>query len=146
MRSPRSSQRSLALYGDQSEPEVISAINTTPLVDVMLVLLIIFLITVPVATASMSVTLPRESTQLRQVVPKTLHVSVDRQGRLFLAQTPVKDGAELTRQLQAMNEPDRPVHLVADKDVPYRQIEPALQALRSAGMRQVSFVTEPVSP
>jgi biopolymer transport protein ExbD len=63
-----------------------------------------------------------------------------------LAQTPVKDGAELTRQLQAMNEPDRPVHLVADKDVPYRQIEPALQALRSAGMRQVSFVTEPVSP
>ena len=146
MRSSRSSQRSLALYGNQSEPEVISVINTTPLVDVMLVLLIIFLITVPVATASMSVALPQESTELRQVVPKTLHVSVDRQGRLFLAQTPVKDGAELTRQLQAMNEPDRPIHLVADKDAPYGQIEPALRALRSAGMRQVSFVTEPVSP
>ncbi|MFM8624088.1 MAG: ExbD/TolR family protein [Betaproteobacteria bacterium] len=135
-----------ALYGASDEHEPLAAINTTPLVDVMLVLLIIFLITVPVATASMSVALPQESTELRQVVPKTLHVSVDRQGRLFLAQTPVKDGAELTRALQAMNEPDRPIHLVADKDAPYGQIEPALRALRSAGMRRVSFVTEPVLP
>jgi biopolymer transport protein ExbD len=142
----RAHRRSLALNSAPAEQEVISTINTTPLVDVMLVLLIIFLITVPVATASMSVQLPKERSEQRQVTPKTLNVSVDRQGNLYLGQTPVADAAELGRQLQALGDPDRPVHLLADGDAPYGKIEPALQALRSAGMRQVSFVTEPATP
>jgi biopolymer transport protein ExbD len=142
----RAHRRSLALNSAPAEQEVISTINTTPLVDVMLVLLIIFLITVPVATASMSVQLPKERSEQRQVTPKTLNVSVDRQGNLYLGQTPVADAAELGRQLQALGDPDRPVHLLADGDAPYGKIEPALRALRSAGMRQVSFVTEPSAP
>ena len=146
MMQTRAHRRSLALHGAPAEQEVISTINTTPLVDVMLVLLIIFLITVPVATASMSVKLPQERSEQRQVTPKTLNVSVDRQGRLYLGQSPVKDAAELSRQLQALSDPDRPVHLLADRDAPYGKVEPALQALRSAGMRQVSFVTEPATP
>lgn len=135
-----------ALYGATQEREPLAEINTTPLVDVMLVLLIIFLITVPVATASISVPLPRERSEQRQVTPETLNLSVDRQGRLFLGQTPVKDAAELVRQLQALGDADRPVHLLADRDAPYGKVEPALQALRSAGMRRVSFVTEPAAP
>jgi biopolymer transport protein ExbD len=132
-----------ALYGGAEEREPLAEINTTPLVDVMLVLLIIFLITVPVATASIQVTLPTERTEQRQLKPGILTVSVDREGRLYLDRLPLADGAELTRRLVAVGDIDRPVHLAADMDARYAQIEPALQAVRQAGMRQVSFVTDP---
>ncbi len=136
-------KRSLALYGAPEEHEPLSDINTTPLVDVMLVLLIIFLITVPVATASMSVQLPLERTEQRQLQPGIVSISVDRDGRLYFDRVPVSDGPELGRLLQALGDPERPVHLVADMHARYAQIEPALQAVRQAGMRQLSFVTDP---
>ena len=136
-------KRSAALYGAPEEHALMTEINTTPLVDVMLVLLIIFLITVPVATASIAVQLPLERTEQRQLVPGILTISVDRQGQIYLDRLPVADGPELSRQLLALGDPDRPVHLVADMNARYVQIEPALRAARQAGMRQVSFVTDP---
>ena len=135
-----------ALYGAPEEREPLAEINTTPLVDVMLVLLIIFLITVPVATASIAVDLPIERTEVRQLQPGILSVSIDRDGRLFLDQRPLRDAAELSQKLQALGDPDRPVHLVADRNARYGQIEPALQVLRRSGMRQVSFITDPSEP
>jgi biopolymer transport protein ExbD len=109
----------------------------------MLVLLIIFLITVPVATASIGVELPQERTEQRQVKPGTLTVSVDREGRLHLDRRLMADGPSLLRELVALGDTDRPVHVVADLNARYGQIEPALQAVRQAGMKQVSFVTDP---
>ena len=137
------SKPGLALYSAPEVQEPMAEINTTPLVDVMLVLLIIFLITVPVATASIQVSLPTERTAPRPLKPGILTVGVDREGRLYLDRLLVADGAELTRKLVALGDPDRPVHLAADMNARYAQIEPALQAVRQAGMRQVSFVTDP---
>ena len=76
--------------GAQDEDEILSTINTTPLVDVMLVLLIIFLITIPVVTTSIKVDLPKESNVQRETTPETVIISVDKAGHIFLYDTPLK--------------------------------------------------------
>ncbi|CAG1771207.1 partial Biopolymer transport protein ExbD, partial [uncultured bacterium] len=68
---------------DGDDDEVVSAINTTPLVDVMLVLLIIFLITIPVVTTSVPVTLPKEAVEVRETKPENITLSVDAGGRIY---------------------------------------------------------------
>src|SRR5258706_2628731 len=82
------------------EDQVVSTINTTPLVDVMLVLLIIFLITIPVVTTSIKVDLPREKNQIRVTKPENVIISVDQKGRIFIYDSPVKGIRDLIDRLK----------------------------------------------
>jgi len=85
--------------GDDEE-EVVSTINTTPLVDVMLVLLIIFLITIPVVTTSIKVDLPREKNQIRVTKPENVIISVDQKGRIFVYDSQIKGTRDLIDRLK----------------------------------------------
>ena len=88
---------------DDGEDAVISAINTTPLVDVMLVLLIIFLITIPVVTTSIPVTLPKERVEVRETKPENIIISVDRSGALFWYETRVNSVDALVEKLRKVS-------------------------------------------
>src|SRR6188768_968300 len=88
---------------DDDEDQVVSTINTTPLVDVMLVLLIIFLITIPVVTTSIKVKLPHEQNQIRVTKPENVIISVDKSGRIYIYDTPVKNARDLTDRLKVFS-------------------------------------------
>ena len=96
--------------GSEKDDEIISEINTTPLVDVMLVLLIIFLITIPVVTTSIKVDLPKEKNLVRDTKPETVIISVDVKGKIFLYDTPIKNSDDLLQRLSLIHisEPTRP--------------------------------------
>ena len=145
MRSSRSSQRSLALYGNQSEPEVISAINTTPLVDVMLVLLIIFLITIPVVTTSIKVELPKEQNVVREAKPDTVIISVNQAGQISLYDTPVNTPGELVERLRkfAAMKPQPDVQIRGDAQSAFESVGRVMYAVQRAGITQVGFITDP---
>jgi biopolymer transport protein ExbD len=124
---------------------VLSRINTTPLVDVMLVLLIIFLITIPVVTTSVRLSLPQERVLQRQTQPGTVILSVDRQGRVFWYDTPVRSSDELTARLRAMAtaSPQPEVQIRGDAAARYEGIGRVMAACQRAGIARVSFITEP---
>ena len=132
--------------GDESgDEEVIASINTTPLVDVMLVLLIIFLITIPVVNLSTPVVLPKERNQPRQSQPDTIVVSVDASGGLHWFDQPLKDRDALLARLRevAGRQPQPEVHLRGDASARFAMVAPVLQACTLAGIAKVSFITEP---
>jgi biopolymer transport protein ExbD len=124
---------------------VLSRINTTPLVDVMLVLLIIFLITIPVVTTSVRLSLPQERVLQRQTQPQTVILSVDRQGQVFWYDTPVRSTDELTARLRAMAtaSPQPEVQIRGDAAARYEGIGRVMAACQRAGIARVSFITEP---
>lgn len=128
-----------------SSDEVMGEINMTPLVDVMLVLLIIFIITVPVMKHSVSVDLPKASSQREEVKPDTLRLSVDAQGAYFLNGAPVSE-EELPALLQAEAAREVPpaLHISGDKAVRYEFVAKAMTLAQQAGLRKIGFVTEPV--
>ncbi|MES2979043.1 MAG: biopolymer transporter ExbD [Pseudomonadota bacterium] len=135
-------------FGTQDETdEVMNEINMTPLVDVMLVLLIIFIITVPVMKHSVNVELPKASNQVQQAPPETVRLSIDAAGRYFLNEAPVADD-QLAAGLQAAarREPQPDLHLSGDKSVRYERVAQAMAAAQQAGLRKIGFVTEPKSP
>lgn len=86
--------------GSDKDDEIMSEINTTPLVDVMLVLLIIFLITIPVVTTSIKVDLPKEKNLVRETKPETVIISVDVKGKIFLYDTPIKNSDDLLQRME----------------------------------------------
>src|SRR5271154_609731 len=100
------------------EDEVISAINTTPLVDVMLVLLIIFLITIPVVTHTVPVKLPQDRNQPTQTKPENIILAIDKDGDYFWNEKPIPDAAALLAKLKtiATKVPQPEVHIRADED------------------------------
>ena len=124
---------------------VIGRINTTPLVDVMLVLLIIFLITIPVVTTSVRLSLPQERVQQRQTQPGAVILSVDRQGNIFWYDTPVRSIDELTARLRALaaatQQPE--VQIRGDAAARYEGIGRIMAACQRVGIARVAFVTEP---
>jgi biopolymer transport protein ExbD len=124
---------------------VLGRINTTPLVDVMLVLLIIFLITIPVVTTSVRLSLPQERVQQRQTQPGAVILSVDRQGHVFWYDTPVRSADELTRRLRAIAiaTPQPEVQIRGDAAARYEGIGRVMAACQRAGIVRVSFITEP---
>jgi biopolymer transport protein ExbD len=135
-------------FGTQDETDdVMNEINMTPLVDVMLVLLIIFMITVPVMTHSVNVQLPRATSTPEQAKPQTIRLAVDAQGRYFWNEQPVA-AADLPARLQAAaaQQPQPELHLRADKDARYEPVAQALAAAQRAGLHRIGFVTEPASP
>jgi biopolymer transport protein ExbD len=132
-------------FGTQDDTdEVMNEINMTPLVDVMMVLLIIFIITVPVMKHAVNIDLPRASNQAQTTKPDTLRLSVDAQGAYFLNDTAVADEA-LAPQLQAAaaQNPQPDLHIRGDKAVRYERVAQAMAAAQQAGLRKIGFITEP---
>ena len=126
------------------DDEVISNINTTPLVDVMLVLLIIFLITIPVVTHNIPLQLPKETIQPLQTAPKTITVAVNRDGDFFWNEKLV-DGPTLLADLKSVSEqlPQPEIHVRGDQNTRYEFIGRVITACERAGIAKVSFITEP---
>ena len=134
-------------FGTQDEPdEVMNEINMTPLVDVMLVLLIIFIITVPVMKHAVSIDLPRASNVPQNVKPQTIRLSVDAQGGFYWNESRVED-VQLLAMLKtaSQTQPQPELHIRADKAVRYERVAQAMAAAQQAGVRTIGFVTEPTA-
>ena len=127
------------------EPEVMMEINTTPLVDVMLVLLIIFLITIPVVTTSIKVDLPKESNLVRETKPENVIISVDAKGKIFLYDTPIKNSDDLFNRMKkfAVAKPQPEVQIRGDGKSDFESVGRVLYAVQRAGITKVGFITEP---
>jgi biopolymer transport protein ExbD len=127
------------------DDELLTTINTTPLVDVMLVLLIIFLITIPVVTTSVKVDLPREVQQPRETKPDNVILSVNARGQAFLFDTPLRNQAEMVKQLQTLadKKPQPEVQIRGDAQTDYEAVGRVLFAAQSVGLTKVRFVTDP---
>ena len=127
------------------DDEVVSTINTTPLVDVMLVLLIIFLITIPVVTHTIPMTLPKETNLPHQTKPENIEISVNRDGDLFWNAQPLADNDALFARLKriAVQTPQPEVHIRGDEKARYESIGRVVFACQRAAIAKISFVTEP---
>lgn len=125
--------------------EVIASINTTPLVDVMMVLLIIFLITIPVVTHSVPVELPKERNVPTQTKPENILLSVSKDGNVFWNETYIKDTEELVERLKKVSvlDPQPEVHVRGDSKTRYASIGKVVVACQRAGIVRVGFITEP---
>jgi biopolymer transport protein ExbD len=137
----------MAMAGPSSgdDDEVISAINTTPLVDVMLVLLIIFLITIPVVTTSIPVALPKERVEVRETKPENIIISVDKSGRIFWYDARIGDVEALVTKLKTVSKmkPQPEVQIRGDMAASYEGVGKILYACQRAGITKVAFITEP---
>ena len=132
-------------FGTQDDTdEVMNEINMTPMVDIMLVLLIIFIITVPVMKHSVNIDLPRANNEAQNIKPETIRLSVDAQGAYFLDDAPVDDAAlPLLLQAQAGKNPQPDLHIRGDKAVRYERVAQAMAAAQQAGLKKIGFITEP---
>lgn len=129
------------------EDQINSSINTTPLVDVMLVLLIIFLITIPVVTTSIKLDLPKEEIQIRVTKPENIVISVNADSKMFMYDTPIRDIRDLTDRLKrvAKMDPQPEVHIRGDLSANYDGVGRVIFACRSAGISKIAFLTEPAA-
>ena len=127
------------------DDELLTTINTTPLVDVMLVLLIIFLITIPVVTTSVKVDLPNEVQQPRETKPDNIILSINARGQAFLFDTPLRNQAEMVKQLQTLadKKPQPEIQIRGDAQTDYEAVGRVLFAAQSVGLTKVRFVTDP---
>ena len=130
---------------DGDDDAVISAINTTPLVDVMLVMLIIFLITIPVVTTSIPVTLPKERVEVRETKPENIIISVDTAGGIFWYDQKVANVEALVDKLKKVStvKPQPEVQIRGDMASRYEGVGKILYACQRAGIVKVAFITEP---
>ncbi len=132
----------VSVSGDSSEP--MAEPNVIPLVDVMLVLLIIMIITVPVITDAVKIDLPTELNQPTVTTPENINVAVDFDGQIYWNDSPVSDEDFLARTLQnAILDPQPEVHIRADKRVRYEYVAKVLFNLQRGGMMKVGFIAEP---
>ena len=133
------------LGSDGDEDEVVSTINTTPLVDVMLVLLIIFLITIPVVTQTIPMSLPKESNTARHTKPENIEISVNKDGDIFWNATLLPDNEALFQRLKkvAVMTPQPEVHIRGDEKARYESVGRVVFACQRAAILKISFVMEP---
>ncbi len=132
-------------FGTQDETDdVMNEINMTPLVDVMLVLLIIFIITVPVMKHAVNIDLPRASNQPQDAKPETVRLSVDATGNYYWNESRIED-KDLGNMLKAEagKNPQPELHIRGDKEVRYERVAQAMAAAQQAGLRKIGFITEP---
>ena len=131
--------------GGDDEPDTMSAINTTPLVDVMLVLLIIFLITVPVVRNSIPVQLPKERVEVRETKPENIVISVDANARIYWNDLEMKSTQALLDRLKkiAVLTPQPEVQIRGDGGANYEGVGRVIYAVQRAGIAKVGFITEP---
>lgn len=129
---------------DSKEDRFINEINMTPFVDVMLVLLIIFMITVPVLKHAVDIDLPRVSSKAKDHQPEVLSLSIDRNGQYMLDRRSL-DGVGLSNALQEIvkSKPRTVLHIYGDKKVEYDHVARAMSIAHAAGIEKVGFVTTP---
>jgi biopolymer transport protein ExbD len=129
--------------GEDEEP--LSAINTTPLVDVMLVLLIIFLITVPVITQSVKVDLPKAANIPTQTKPENINIAVDAEGNVFwnTGLVPTQEALLDRLKVVAVMDPQPEIHVRGDKHTKYEHIGRVIVLCQRSGIQKVGFITEP---
>jgi biopolymer transport protein ExbD len=127
------------------DDEVVSAINTTPLVDVMLVMLIIFLMTIPVAIQAIPVELPHENNQPNQTRPENIVISVNRDGEIFWGMQKLQGTQALLDRLKATAalSPQPEIQIRGDYQARYESVGRVVFACQRAGILKVGFVTEP---
>ena len=127
------------------EDEVMSSINTTPLVDVMLVLLIIFLITIPIALQTHPVSLPKESSQPSANKLSDINISLDASGKAYWNKELIKNHEELLLHLKSISSanPQPEVHIYGDEEVSYEHMAKVLLDCQKAGISKVNFLTQP---
>ncbi len=130
---------------DGDDEEMNSAINTTPLVDVMLVLLIIFMITIPVVTQSIKLELPKERNVPTQTKPENIVIAVNRDGEVHWGMERLPDIETLVTRLKTVSvkEPQPEVHIRGDSEVKYESVGRVVVACQRAGILKVGFITEP---
>ena len=130
---------------DDGDGQMNASINTTPLVDVMLVLLIIFLITIPVVTQSIKLDLPKERNLPTQTKPENIVIAVNREGELFWGIERLPDIETLVARLkkESVKEPQPEVHIRGDMEVRYESVGRVVVACQRAGIYKVGFITEP---
>jgi biopolymer transport protein ExbD len=133
--------------GEGGDDELVASINTTPLVDVMLVLLIIFLITIPVVIHLVPLELPKERNQVRQTKPENISISVNRDGDIFWGLTRITDNEDLVRRLKEKSvlNPQPEVHIRGDLRARYESIGRVVFGCQRAGIVKVNFIIEPPS-
>jgi len=129
----------------EDEDEIVSTINTTPLVDVMLVLLIIFLITIPVVTHTVPLDLPKVSNQPRQTKPENINIAVDYWGKVYWNEQLVADNNTLVDKLKkvAVIQPQPEIQIRGDGEARYESIGRVVFACQRAGILKIGFITEP---
>ena len=127
------------------EEEVIAAINTTPLVDVMLVLLIIFLITIPVVIQQVPVDLPKERNLPTQTKPENIVIAINKDGDVFWNMEYMRDSKALFEKLKtvAVIEPQPEVHIRADQETRYESVGRVVATCQRAAILKIGFITEP---
>jgi len=128
-----------------AEDEPMSTINTTPLVDVMLVLLIIFLITIPVITKTVKVTLPKAANIATQTKPENITIAVDSEGNVYWNNGLVADRNELLERVkaEAIKVPQPEIHIRGDANSRYEDVGRVLNSVQRGGIVKVGFITEP---
>ena len=131
--------------GGGDEPGVMSVINTTPLVDVMLVLLIIFLITIPVINKTVKVDLPKAVNIPTQTKPENITIAVGKDGTVYWNDKRLTDRNELLGLIEtaAVRKPQPEIHIRGDKETRYEQIGRVMYAIQRGGVVKVGFLTEP---
>jgi biopolymer transport protein TolR len=127
-----------------NRPPPMSDINMTPLIDVMLVLLVIFMITAPLMSSSLKLDLPTASGAQPNDAPQFISVALDAQGRLFFGEEALEPAAFAARvQETARKNPKTEVQLRADKGVPYGRVAELIGTVQKAGLNRIGFVTQP---
>ncbi len=135
----------MSFASDGEEDEIVSAINTTPLVDVMLVLLIIFLITIPVVAHNVPLTLPKETNIPRESKPENINIAVNKDGVIFWNELAMKNTDELLQRLKKVTvlKPQPEVHIRADIDTKYEFIGRVIITAQRAAIQKIGFIIEP---
>ncbi len=132
----------MSFEANDDSDEVMSEINMTPLVDVMLVLLVIFIITLPVIQHAVKVDLPHASSSRNTPPPDNLQLSVDAQGQYFLGKQAITaDALQLRLKEEASKDPQPQLFIRGDKRVPYEFVAQAMSTAQRAGMQRIGFVT-----
>jgi len=134
---------SFGSFGDDNK-QPMSEINMTPLVDVMLVLLIIFIVTAPLMSQSLKIDLPQVTAQPNEAKPDVIRLALDASGKLFWNEIPVGEGTLAARLTDAASHTPPPeVHLSADKETRYQRVAEVMGAAREAGIQKLGFITLP---
>ncbi|MDP3834385.1 MAG: biopolymer transporter ExbD [Hydrogenophaga sp.] len=134
----------MAIGTQQDSDDMMSEINMIPFIDVMLVLLIIFIITVPVIKHAVNIELPQASMEKVQDKPENIRLSVDADGVYFWNEQRVDDADFATRlQAAAAQEPQPELHIRGDKAVRYERVALAMATAQRSGVRKIGFITEP---
>ena len=128
----------------EDDDGMMSEINMTPLVDVMLVLLIIFIITIPVINHSVKIDLPRATSQPDDLKPENIHLDIDAQGQIFWNSEAI-DASQLSLRIAtaAQKTPQPELHLRAERTTQYEKVAQVMAAAQSGGLSKIGFITEP---